>query len=236
MKQFISLGLADFRLIFRDPTLRIFLILPLAIFIVVDFLLPFLIKEFPVIGKYAPYIVIVAVFETTQMFGFIYSMVLLEEKENEVSKVYGVLPVSKAGFTLSRFIIPVILTTLICWLLLFTQPFYQFSILKGLYFSVVASLLVPTYAIGISLFSANRLEGLVWIKVFNIIVVLPAVAFFVPGIFSDFFGILPTHWFFQSLYGIFTQGDYIMNLTVAGIYSLLLIIITIRIFSRRHFS
>jgi fluoroquinolone transport system permease protein len=105
-----------------------------------------------------------------------------------------------------------------------------------LYFSVVASFLVPSYAIGVSLFSANRLEGLVWIKVFNIIVVLPAVAFFVPGVFSNLFGILPTHWFFQSLYGIFTQGEYIMNLAIAGIYSLILIVLTIWIFSRKHFS
>ena len=40
------------------------------------------------------------------IFGFIYSMVLIDEKDTNVAKVYGILPVSKFWFVIFRLIAP----------------------------------------------------------------------------------------------------------------------------------
>ena len=53
MNRFIQIGLADFRLIFRDPSLRIFLLMPGMIFIVVLLVIPNLINTYPIVENYA---------------------------------------------------------------------------------------------------------------------------------------------------------------------------------------
>ena len=240
MKQLIKVSVADFKLIFRDPSLRIFLFLPALIFVVVNLFLPYLADRYEGVSDYVPYVLIVATIENTQMFGFIYSMVLIEEKETEVAKVYGVLPVSKTWFILFRLLIPFMITAVLTWGLLISQPFYQLSPLLSLLFSILSGLIVPVYSLGISILSSNKMSGMVWIKVFNILVVLPVIAFFVPDGFSHLFGAFPTHWAFQGLHNIIEGEAFFaktfINIVVAFAYFLVLMIFTARKFSKVHFA
>ena len=181
MKQLLQLTISDFKLMFRDQSLRIFLSLPILIFLVINYFLPFLVSKFAVVNDYVAYVIVVATIENIQMFGFIYSMVLIDEKETEVAKMYGVLPVSKTWFIIFRMIFPVIFTAVITWLILMVQPFYDLSPISLGVYSILAGFIVPVYVIGITNFSKNRMEGMVWIKVFNVIVIIPIAAFFIPG-------------------------------------------------------
>ena len=236
MKQLMKVSIADFKLIFRDPSLRVFLFLPALIFVVINVFLPYLAGRYEAVGDYVPYVLIVATIENTQMFGFIYGMVLIEEKETEVARVYGVLPVSKIWFVIFRLTIPCLLTAILTWALLISQPFYELPLFSCLLFSIITGLIVPIYSLGISILSANKMSGMVWIKVFNIMVVLPVIAFFVPGGFSHLFGILPTHWAFQGLSNIIEGEALFVNLLVAFAYFLLLMTVTVRKFSKVHFA
>ena len=236
MKQLIKVSIADFKLIFRDPSLRIFLFLPALIFVVVNVFLPYLVGRFEGVIDYVPYVLIVATIENTQMFGFIYGMVLIEEKETEVAKVYGVLPVSKVWFILFRLIIPFLITAVLTWAVLISQPFYELPVALCLLFSLLSGLIVPVYALGISILSANKMSGMVWIKIFNIIVVLPVIAFFVPDGFSHLFGIFPTHWAFQGLNNVIEGEAMFINTFVAFIYFVVLMMVTVRQFSKVHFA
>ncbi|WPP48034.1 ABC transporter permease [Catalinimonas niigatensis] len=236
MKQLINVSISDFKLIFRDASLRIFLLLPGLIYLVVNLFLPWLASRFEGVDEYVAYVLVVATLETTQMFGFIYSMVLIEEKETEVAKVYGVLPVSKTGFVLSRLIIPCLITIIITWILLIIQPFYTLSLYASLWFSILAGFTVPIYTLGIAVLSKNKMEGLVWIKVFNILVVIPIVAFFVPDSFTFLFGIFPTYWFFQGLNSLIEGATFFWYLLAGFVYFMLLLIVTARRFSKVHFA
>ena len=187
IKQLAKVSVADFKLIFRDPSLWMFLFLPVLIFAVINVFLPYLTGRYEAVNAYVPHVLIVATVENTQMFGFIYSMVFIEEKETEVARVYGVLPVSKSSFVLSRLIIPCLITAGFTWGILFLQPFYDLPLFPTLLFAILSGLVVPVYCLGISILSANKMSGMVWIKVFNILVVLPVAAFFVPGSFFTFF-------------------------------------------------
>lgn len=235
MKKLIKLTISDFKIMFRDPSLRVFLFLPILIFLVINYLLPFLSGKFPVVNDYVIYIVIVATIENVQMFGFIYAMVLIDEKETEVAKIYGVLPVSKFWFIIFRMLIPMLLTAVLTWLILMLQPFYDLSPLSVLLFSVLAGFIVPAYVIGIVNMCKNRMEGMVWIKVFNVVVLIPIAAFFVPMPLGNLFGIFPTHWAFQGMYNIIIADDYLWQLLIGLAYFMTLIYILAKRFSLKHF-
>ncbi|RPG30247.1 MAG: hypothetical protein CBB72_014160, partial [Muricauda sp. TMED12] len=82
MKRILQLALLDFKIIFRTPLLKSFLLLPLLLFAMVLWFLPSLLDNYPHLKPYLNVFMIVAVVENTQMFSFISSMVLLEEKES----------------------------------------------------------------------------------------------------------------------------------------------------------
>lgn len=121
MRQLIFLSLTDFKLIFRDPSLRIFLVMPLLILAVVIVALPMLIDSYNGVEEYVPIVLMGATMQTSTMFGFIYSMVLINEKDIQVAKVYGILPISKTGFVASRLLIPFTISTLITFIMLVEQ-------------------------------------------------------------------------------------------------------------------
>lgn len=235
MKQLLKLSVSDFKIIFRDPSLRVFLFLPILIFLVINYFIPFLVGKFPALEEYVIYVIIVATIEVVQMFGFIYSMVLIDEKETEVAKLYGVLPVSKFWFVIFRLIIPVMITSILTWLILMVQPFYQLPPLPVLIFSLLAGLIVPAYVIGIVNQCNNRMEGMVWIKVVNVLVLIPMAAFFIPGSLQILFGLLPTHWVFQSMYNIINAENFHWQILIGLGYFVVLLYILAKRFSIRHF-
>jgi fluoroquinolone transport system permease protein len=79
MKKIIELSLVDFKIIFRDSSLRAFFILPFVLLGLVVYLLPALIEKYNFLVPYLPVFLVVAVIENTQVFSFISSMVLIDE-------------------------------------------------------------------------------------------------------------------------------------------------------------
>lgn len=205
MQQLINLTLADFKLIFRDPSLRTFLFFPLLILAAIALFLPYLDQRFEAVGEYVPYVLMASITQAATMFGFIYCMVFIEEKDTQVARIYGVLPVSQVKFTLLRLLIPFSVATLFTTVLLLIQPFYQLSFLACLLVSMLASLLAPVIALSISALAKNKMEGMTWYKIINVIVTVPLVAFFVPP-FQQYFGVFPSYWAFVSLGDILEQG------------------------------
>lgn len=236
MQQILKISIADFWLIFRDASLKTFLFLPLLIFFIILWALPELIKAFPIVADYKKYILIVSTIQLTQMFGFIYGMMLVDEKETGVAKVYGILPVNKIGFIIGRFFMPIIITILLTFLLLLVQPFYNLASFPCLIFSILSGLLVPVYAIGVSLLSKNRIEGLVWVKVMNLIIVLPIVAFFVPKNISYFFSVFPTYWLYLGLDQMIFNQYFMINWAAGFLYLLILLTLFSLQFTKKHYE
>lgn len=203
MKRIIRLALIDFKLIFRDPTLRIFMVLPIVLFALIIWGVPSLIETYDFLIPYLPIFLAVAVIENTQMFCFISSMVLIDEKETNVAKAYGVVPLTKVQFILSRTLIPFVFTMMLNILLFIVQPFFAISLIDNLIISMLAAMVVPIYVLAINSIVKNRMQGMVYIKAFNMLVLLPIAAFFVPEYYQDFFGLLPTHWIFLCVENLF---------------------------------
>ncbi len=236
MSQLIKLSINDFKLIFRDPSLRIFFGLPVIFFVLTLWFLPNLVEQYEGIIPYLPLIVIFAMFENTQGFCFINTMVFVDEKETNVAKVYGVVPVGKKSFVLSRLAIPYALTLLLNALFLYLQPFFDLSVFTIFLLPALFALIVPVYVLIINVMVKNRLEGLMYIKVVNIFVLLPFAAFFVPAAFKHSFGLLPTHWLYQGAENMLLQKDATLFLFLSFIFFMALLWYLTNRFVKVHFE
>ncbi|WP_319590882.1 hypothetical protein [uncultured Draconibacterium sp.] len=109
------------------------------------------------------------------------------------------------------------------------------SLISILLISFLAALVVPVYALAVNSVVQNRMQGMVYVKAFNMLVLIPIAAFFVPERFVHLFGIFPTHWVFQSIDKA-TQNLSINLFTSIGfVFFLILLWLVSRIFIRKHF-
>lgn len=236
MKKILRLALTDFKLIFRDPSLRTFLFFPIVLLGLIIWALPALVMKYDFLTPYLPVFLAIAVIENTQMFCFISSMVLIDEKESDVAKVYGVVPFTKWQFIVSRFLIPYFFTTFLNYILFSIQPFYTISFSSNLFISLLTALIVPIYVLSINSIVKNRMQGMVYIKAFNMLVLIPIAGFFVPEKFKHFFGLFPTHWIFQSVSNI-TNGISIVTTSAIGFLFLgVLLLLVSKQFIKNHFT
>lgn len=235
MKNIIKLALTDFKLIFRDTSLRTFLFFPIILIVLVTWALPSLVEKYDFLIPYLPIFIVVAVIENTQMFCFISSMVLIDEKESEVAKVYGILPFTKFQYIVSRFLIPYFFTAILNIILFWVQPFYNVSLGDNLIISFLTALIVPVYVLAINGIVKNRMQGMVYIKAFNMIVLIPIAAFFVPEKIKHIFGIFPTHWIFQSINSVTNNLSIGIVSTIGFLFLGTLLWVVSRLFIQKHF-
>ncbi len=233
--QLFTTAVSDFRLVFRDSSLRIFLLMPLIIIAVVNGFLPYLVSRYEVVLEYVPYVLMAATLQTATMFGFIYCIVLIDEKDTGVNKMYGVLPVSKSGMIIYRLLFPYIFSTLFSFLVLAVQPFYQFSIGFNLLVSLLVAFLGPIFILLITNYSANKMQGMTWYKGINSVINLPLLVFFIPVGFAPFFFWIPSHWIYQSIDHYLRGEGYYLELGIGFALSLIILGLLVRQFSKRHF-
>ncbi|MGH1337428.1 MAG: hypothetical protein ACRBFS_14995 [Aureispira sp.] len=227
---------SDFKLIFRDTSLRIFFFMPLLIVLMVGWLCPYLAKTYPVTADYMIYVVIMSCTQAATMYGFIYSIVFLDERDTEVAKVYSILPISKNKLLVSRLLLPYLLSTLSTFIVLLTQPFFTgYSWGMWLIYSLLFAFLAPIMALAVASLAGNKMEGMTWFKGLNLIVSLPLAAFFLPD-YAYCFAVLPTFWPYWSFYHFLTLDNYALFLVLAFIIEIALVMGVAQWFKKRHFT
>lgn len=226
---------SDFKLIFRDASLRIFFFMPLLIVAVVAWWCPYLVETYPVTADYMIYVVMMSCTQAATMYGFIYSVVFLDERDTEVAKVYSILPISKNKLLLGRLLLPYTLSALSTFVVLLAQPFYTpHSWIMWLLYSLLFAFLAPIMALAVASLANNKMEGMTWFKGLNLIIGLPIFAFFLPA-YSYFFAVLPTFWPFWSFYHFLTLENYGLFFGIAFGVELLLLMGLVHWFKKRHF-
>lgn len=236
MKRLLQVAANDFRLVFRDRSLKVFLILPLLNLLVIRYGLPYAAGIFDVLSGYISVILMLITMQGSLGFGFIYSMVLLDEKDTGVNKVYGVLPVSQYWFVQMRLAAPFLLSAVSTFLLLLVEPFYDLSIAASAFYSILAGLVAPVMVLFVAILSNNKIEAMTWQKLFNLPVSLPILAFLIPPVFSPLFVVFPTYWAFRGLEQVIRADDPLIFFLTGLLYSLLVIALLARKFSKTHFS
>lgn len=236
MMKLIKVALNDFRLVFRDNSLKMFIALPLLTLPVIKYGVPYVAGVYTVLQDYIAVILMLATMQGSTAFGFIYSMVLVDEKDTSVAKVYGILPVSKFWFVVFRMIPPFLLAALSTFSLLLVEPFYGLPLVSNLAYSTLAGLVVPIMILFVANAATNKIEAMTWQKIFNMPLVLPILAFFVPAPFSALFAIFPPYWAYQG-FDLLIRGENAgLYLLIGFAYSIVLIGMMTRRFTKEHFK
>jgi len=236
MKKLIKVAVNDFRLVFRDNSLKVFIALPLLNLVVIRYGVPYVAGIYEVVQDYINVILMLATMQGSIAFGFIYSMVLVDEKDTNVAKVYGILPVSKFWFVVFRLIPPFLLATIATFLLLLVEPFYGLPVFSNLVYSTLAGLVAPLMTLFVATVAKNKIEAMTWQKIFNLPIVLPIAAFYVPASFSFLFMIFPTFWAFQGLDSLINTGNFWLYMLIGFAQSILFTALLIQRFTRSHFD
>ena len=236
MKKLIKVAANDFRLVFRDNSLKIFIALPLLTLPVIRYAVPYVAGVYEVLQDYIAVILMLATIQGSIAFGFIYSMVLVDEKDTQVAKVYGILPVSKFWFTAFRLIPPFLLATLAAFALLLVEPFYGLPVVSSLVYSTLAGMVAPLMVLFIAIIAKNKIEAMTWQTLFNIPLFLPVLAFYVPASISVIFAVSPTFWAYQGFNFLINGGDFWIYMLIGFAHSILLLVLMIKRFTRSHFK
>ncbi len=235
LKKLIKVTANDFRLIFRDNSLKIFIILPLLTLAVVRYAVPYVVGIFEPLQAYIPVIIMLATTQGSTAFGFIYSMVLVDEKDTSVAKVYGVLPISKFAFVAFRLIPPFALASATTFLLLLVEPFYGFPMLHIFFYSILSGLFAPVMVIFVALLANNKIEAMTWQKLFNLPLVLPVLSLFIAFPLSFLFALSPTFWAYRSIDALINGGNFWLNLSIGYLHTTAFLIPMIKRLTKTHF-
>lgn len=235
MKTLIKAAINDFRLVFRDNSLKIFIALPLFNLLAIRYGLPYVAGIYEFLQDYIHIILMFAKMQGAVAFGFIYSMVLVDEKDTNVAKVYGILPISKFWFVVFRLIPPFLLSSLATFLLLLFQIVYDLPLVSNLVFSALTGFVAPLMIVYIALIAKNKIEAMTWQKLFSIPLYLPILAFFVPTSISVIFAIFPTFWIYQGFDSLIKGGNFLIYILIGFAHSILLLAWMVKKFNTIHF-
>ena len=236
MKKLIKVAISDFRLVFRDNSLKIFIALPLLILVVIRYAVPYVAGVYEELNNYLNVILMLATMQGSIAFGFIYSMVLVGEKDTSVAKVYGILPISKFWFVVFRLIPPFLLATIATFLLLLIEPFYGLPVAPSLVYSALTGLVAPLMILFIAIVARNKIEAMTWQKLFNIPLFLPVLALFTPAPLAFVFAISPTYWAYQGFDLLIEAKNSAIYLLTGFAHSILLLVLMIKKLTENHFK
>ncbi len=235
MSQIFTLSVNDFRMVFRDPMLRIFLFMPLLVLAVVVWLVPVLFAAYPAARAYDYVILMLAGMQTSTMFGFINGFVFLEEKDEQVFSALRVLPVSAGMLVGVRMLLGFAVAFLVNGVLLRLTPWVEMGWGQTLLLAVQYALLAPLLALLVATFAQNKVEGLAQFKLYNFALNLPALIYFLPHKLLHALAVIPTYWTFRSVEALHTGGDFWLFYGIGTLVYGGVLVGLVRLFEKRVF-
>jgi len=233
IKHLLFLSINDFKLAFRDSSLRIFLIIPWFIVFFIALLFPYINENYPEYNKYMKYILMASTIQTSIIMGFIYSIFFIEEKDLNVNKVYAITPINKYFFIISRISIGVLFSSIISAVLLSIQSIHHFNGYEIILISFNSGLLVAIFSFLVASLSKNKMEGMVWFKTFNLLFSLPLISFFILD-YGYIFGVIPNYWTYQAIDLSIQKSSNLKFLIIGTVISIFFTALTLVIFQKKH--
>lgn len=235
MSRLLILSANDFRMVFRDPLLRVFLFLPLLIFAIVKWVLPVVFSLFPIVQSYDYVIMMWACMQSSTMFGFISGFIFLEEKDENVFSALRVTPVTASMLISFRMLLGVTISVLINWLILDFGDIISASEWQKVLIAFQYSLLAPLLSLLLAVFAQNKVEGLAQFKIYNLIVNLPILIYFLDFSGLHALAMIPTYWSFRCIETMEAGSNFIVFFLIGTCLYFLYLAILVKIFERKVF-
>nr|WKN39677.1 hypothetical protein K4G66_13345 [Tunicatimonas sp. TK19036] len=235
MNKLLLISQNDFRITFRDPMLKGLLFFPLVALAIVKFLVPYLSEQYPVFEPYHSVILMWSCMQAATMFGFINGFLFLEEKDENVFSALRVSPIKAGTFVLLRLAAGVIISIIVNLLLLLLGGLVDIPFGPALLLAIQYSLIAPLLALMTATFAKNKMEGLAQFKIFNLLLNLPILRYFLDVKALEGFAVVPTYWSFRSLEAVATGGNFWLFYTLGLLVYGLVLLALARLFEKKVF-
>lgn len=225
----------DLKNIRRDSLLLYLLFMPWLLVVCLRIIIPkvapwFVANNYLALENYYPLILsFFIILEVPLIFGLVFGLLLLDEKDDGILTVLRVTPASVETYGIYRFIATVIFSVIYVMLTLPATGLIKLSLIPRVF---PVSLLAGYFAVFVMLilvaFANNKVEGLALMKAMGILMLGPLAAYFTDSVWQILVGILPTYWPVKAFWQIFA-GERAGGYLIAGfVYLTLLSIPLIR--------
>lgn len=196
----------DVRITWRESSTRIFLFMPLVFFTLLQWAVPALLEAYPVVEPWSPLLLDGIVFQGGLMFGFVTGFLLLDEKDLDLVTVYRVAPMGFGRLLLLKMAFPFVATWVYAAACLGFNPILEMGGLEVVVTSFHFAWITPAGALIVAALGKNKVEGLAWFKLVDVLLIAPFLGFFLPGSWGGLFWVFPTNGVFDSLLA-YDRGD-----------------------------
>lgn len=236
-----SLGPIDVKSIHRDPMLRWMVALPLVLTLAVRWILPLIVGEldsrlpldlqavYPALMGYMFLLLI------PYMTGAVIGFLLLDQRDDRTLTALQVTPLSLNGYLVYRLAMPMILSVLLTLIVFPLGNVVAVEPRIVLLLALAAMPQAPLFALAMGVLSDNKVQGFAVMKTSGVVLMPPAVAYFIQGTWQWLFGIVPTYWPARLLWA--AQGNepvhvLLLVFVVGLLYQGLILLVLVRRFNR----
>ncbi|GAE29462.1 ABC transporter permease [Alkalihalobacillus hemicellulosilyticus] len=200
MKKIVLFLKGDIRSTIRDPLMLFVFTIPFLMYLLVTFGLPYVdqqIVQFSHFQLMDHRVFIVAMIMTMvpMMVGMLTGYLLLDEKDDGILQYMEVTPLKKAGYIWYRVSLPAFLsfmiTMVMACILLFREPVHWSVLVAAV---VVVSLLGPVITMYLASFAQNKVEGIAYTKLINLVMIAPVVTYLFDGWWTWIGYVIPLTW------------------------------------------
>ncbi|MNC29962.1 Fluoroquinolones export permease protein/MT2760 [compost metagenome] len=189
----------DLKQIYRDPMLIICLAGPLALVLALRFGVPavsdLLLHNLGFeLSPYYELIMSFALLLVPLILGCMAGFMILDERDENMIQYFAVTPLTKNGYLAYRLGFVVILTVIDSLLLFAFSGLTPLRLGNTLLLMPMLALEAPVFALFLTAFASNKIEGLALSKGASILVLTPLIVFFVHSPWQYLGGIIPCFW------------------------------------------
>lgn len=238
-KRVIALAKSEWRSISRDFMLLITIFVPLLVAVFIRLVVPFATEFLAVnadfdLAEHHVFIVAVALLMTPMMLGAMAGLQILDDRDERILSYISVTPLTREGYLAWRLFSPVAIGCVLTPLMLLVMGIVPLRLGVVLPVTVLAALGAPLYALQISSFAANKVEGLAVSKATGVMMWAPFAAYLLQGWWHLPAGLMPTYWPVMAFVVGYGDGRYFWLYILAGVAVHLVWIVGLRArFNRR---
>jgi len=233
------LARGDLKLIVRDSTLVLALFGPLAITILL-FFLPSIetLVQTKLNFDLSPYRLFIVCFLSLvpgMLFAMIYGFIILDERDEDVIDFISITPLRKEGYLSYKLIMPMLLSSGLFLLILYTTQLIQFNLVHALGIAVMVALEAAIGTLFLVSFSDNKVEGLAFSKLLGIMYLAIPLVFLWNSTWHWLSAFLPAFWIAKAF--VHSQGGsaWVWSDLLAGIaVHIVVLLFFLRVFLRRQ--
>ena len=224
----------------RDNLLLILSVYPLILAVVGKYLIPFLREAFLEnldLSEHYPAILVFFILANPYIYGSLAAFTLLDEREENVLQAIRVTPLKLSNYLGAKVLFFVVVSIATGVLITWYINLVTIGLGESVLINSLMALSAPLSMLMINSFAKNRVEGFALVKGTGFMILLPALAFYVPERYSLLAGVIPGYWPAMAInklsnpsFGLMPYWGYLL---VGLLYILLLIMILYHRFSRK---